>query len=152
MRGFGAGTPSRSRDAQASTAEAVHQTVVNALTPVPNGMTWLVTTAGWASSHGLVTVVAVLALVSRRLAVIRDTVLSGAGAWLVGVLLGVEFGPFGGRPPGSAPHGYDLSFPVERVAAAVAVASAALPSLSRWLQRSIQVTVVLLAVVTVLSG
>jgi uncharacterized membrane protein YbhN (UPF0104 family) len=126
--------------------------VVNALTPVPNGMIWLVTTAGWLSSLGLVTVVAVLALVSRRLAVIRDTVLSGAGAWLVGILLGVEFGPFGGRPPGTAPHGYDLSFPVVRVAATVAVASAALPYLSRWLQRSIQVTVVLLVVVTVLSG
>jgi uncharacterized membrane protein YbhN (UPF0104 family) len=125
--------------------------VVNALTPVPNGAAWLVTTAGWVSSLGLVSAVVVLALVSRRAAVIRDTLLSGAGAWLAGVLLGVEFGPLGGRPPGSAPHGYDLSFPVVGVAATVAVASAALPYLSRWLQRSIQVTVVLLAVVTVLS-
>ena len=131
---------------------ASEKAVVNALTPVPNGIVWLVTTAGWLSSLGLVTVVAVLALISRRAAVIRDTFLSGAGAWLLGVLLGVEFGPFGGRPPGGAPHGYDLSFPVARVAATVAVASAAMPYLSRWLQRSIQVTVGILAVATVLSG
>ena len=58
----------------------------------------------------------------------------------------------GGRPPGGAPHGYDLSFPVARVAATVAVATAALPYLSRWLQRTIQVTVALLAVATVVSA
>ena len=125
--------------------------VVKALTPVPNGIIWLVTTAGWVGSLGLVAVVALLALASKRITVIRDTILSGAGAWLTGILLGFQFGPFAGRPTGSAPHGYDLSFPVARVAATVAVASAAMPYLSRWMQRSIQVTVAVLAVVTVLS-
>ena len=126
--------------------------VVHAVTPLPNGVTWLVTAIGWIGSLGLVAVVITLALVSRRMAVIRDTVLSGAGAWLTCVLLGAVFGTTGGRPPAGAPHGYDLTFPVARVAATVAVATAALPYLSRWLQRSIQVTVVLLAVATIMSA
>ena len=125
--------------------------VVNAVTPVPNGLSWLVTSVGWIGSLGLVAVAITLAIISKRTAVIRDTVLSGAGAWIACVLLGVFFGPDGGRPPSGAPHGYDLGFPVARVAATVAVATAALPYLSRWLQRAIQITVVLLAVATVVS-
>ena len=126
--------------------------LIGVVTPVPNGLDWLVTTVGWVGSLGLVAVVITLALISRRTAVIRDTVLSGAGAWLTCVVLTAVFGVDGGRPPGGAPHGYDLSFPVARVAATVAVATAALPYLSRWLQRTIQVTVVLLAMATVVSG
>ena len=126
--------------------------LVNVVTPVPDGLSWLVTSVGWIGSFGLVAVIVVLALVSRRTAVIRDAVLSGAGAWLLCVVLGAVFGVDGGRPPAGAPHGYDLVFPVARVAATVAVASAALPYLSRWLQRAIQVTVVLLAISTVVSG
>ena len=125
--------------------------VVNAVTPVPNGLSWLVTSVGWIGSLGLVTVAIILAIISKRTAVIRDIVLSGAGAWITCVLLGVCFGPDGGRPPGGAPHGYDLGFPVARVAATVAVATAALPYLSRWLQRTIQITVVALAVATVVA-
>ena len=126
--------------------------VVNAVTPVPNGLSWLVTSVFVIASIGLIAVVVLLAVISRRTAVIRDTVLSGAGAWLVCVVLNQVFGVDGGRPTSGAPHGYDLGFPVARVAATVAVASAALPYLSRWLQRSIQVTVVMLAIATVVSG
>jgi len=126
--------------------------LVNVVTPVPDGLNWLVTSIGWIGSFGLVAAIVVLALVSRRTAVIRDAVIAGAGAWLLCVVLGAVFGPNGGRPPAGAPHGYDLAFPVARVAATVAVASAALPYLSRWLQRTIQVTVVLLAISTVVSG
>jgi len=126
--------------------------LVHVITPVPNGLSWLVTSVSWMGSLGLIVVVVGLAVVSRRTAVIRDTVLSGAGAWLMCVVLGAVFGPAGGRPPSGAPAGYDLTFPVARVAATVAVASAALPYLSRWLQRSIQITVVLLAMATVVSG
>jgi len=126
--------------------------LVNVVTPVPDGLNWLVTSIGWIGSFGLVAAIVVLALVSRRTAVIRDAVIAGAGAWLLCVVLSAVFGADGGRPPGGAPHGYDLAFPVARVAATVAVASAALPYLSRWLQRTIQVTVVLLAISTVVSG
>ena len=79
-------------------------------------------------------------------------VLAGAAAWLACVGLGLLLGSDGGRPPGSAPHGFDLAFPVARVAAAVAVAAAAMPYLSRWVQRTILVTIGLLAVATMVSG
>ena len=85
--------------------------LVNAVTPVPNGLSWLVTSVGWIGSLGLIAVAIALALISKRTAVIRDIVLSGAGAWMACVLLGVYFGPDGGRPPGGAPHGYDLGVP-----------------------------------------
>jgi len=128
------------------------KSLINVVTPVPDGLKWLVTSVAWVGSIGLVVVVIVLALVSRRTEVIRDTLLAGAGAWLVCVALAALLGPDGGRPTDSAPHGFDLGFPVARVAAAVAVAAAAMPYLSRWLQRSIVVTVVLLALATTVSG
>ena len=126
--------------------------LIQVLTPPPDGVRWLVTSIWWIGSFGLIVAVAVLALVSHRWSVIRDCFISGAGAWVLCVLLGVVFGPDGGRSAAGAPHGFALGFPVARVAATVAVASAALPFLSRWLQRTIQVTVVLLAVAAIVSG
>lgn len=126
--------------------------LISAVSPVPEGIKWIVTSVAWGGSIGLVVVVVALALISRRTEVIRDTVLAGAGAWAVCVGLSVLLGPDGGRPTNSAPHGFDLAFPVARVAAAVAVATAAMPYLSRWVQRTIIVTVALLAVTTMVSG
>jgi uncharacterized membrane protein YbhN (UPF0104 family) len=125
--------------------------VIDIVAPPPDGIRWLVTTVWWVGSIGLSLAVVVLALVSRRWAVIRDTLLSGAGAWLLCVALTVLLGADGGRPPQSAPLGFALSFPVARVAATVAVATAALPYLSRWIQRIIRITIVLLALATVVS-
>ena len=126
--------------------------LINIVAPPPDGIKWLVTSVAWVGSVGLVVAVVVLALVSRRTEVIRDTVLAGAAAWLVCVGLGLVLGTDGGRPASSAPHGFDLAFPVARVAAAVAVATAALPYLSRWVQRTILVTIGVLAVATMVSG
>ena len=126
--------------------------LIHAVTPAPDGIRWLVTTVDWVGSIGLIAVVVLLAVVSRRTAVLRDTVLSGAGAWLACVVLSAVIGPAGGRPPAGAPGGYDLAFPVARVAATVAVASAAMPYLGRWVQRTIQMTVALLALATIVSA
>jgi uncharacterized membrane protein YbhN (UPF0104 family) len=126
--------------------------VVDVVTPLPNGLSWLVTSLSWVGSLGLVALIVVLTITSNRASAIRDAVLSGVGAWLVCAVLGAALGPFGGRPPGNAPHGYDLSFPVVTVAATVAVAGAAMPYLGRWLQRCIHVTILLLAVSIVVSG
>jgi len=125
--------------------------VVRALTPPPDGVRWLVTSVWWIGSFGLIVTVVVLALVAKRRSVVRDCLLSGVGAWLVCVVLGQVLGTSGGRPPQGIPAGFDATFPVARVAATVAVASAALPYLSRWLQRGIRITVVLLALATVVS-
>lgn len=126
--------------------------VIRALTPPPDGVRWLVTSVWWIGSVGLIVAVVVLALVAKRRSVVRDCLLSGVGAWLVCVVLGQLLGTSGGRPPQGIPAGFDATFPVARVAATVAVASAALPYLSRWLQMGIRITVVLLALATVVSA
>jgi uncharacterized membrane protein YbhN (UPF0104 family) len=127
------------------------RSIVHALTPAPNGIRWLVTSVWWIGSFGLIATVVVLALVSRRWSVVRDCLVSGAGAWLICVLLGLLLGSSGGRPPAGAPIGFSAVFPVARVAATVAVAGAAIPYFSRWLQRSIRVAILLLALATIVA-
>ncbi len=126
--------------------------VASALSPPPDGVRWLVSSVWWIASLGLIGVVGVLALISRRRTLIRDCLISGLGAWAICVIAGALFGTDGGRPPDAAFHGFGLSFPVAQVAATVAVATAALPFLSRWLQRSIQVAIVLMALAAVVTG
>ncbi len=127
------------------------RTIIHALTPPPDGIRWLVTSVWWIGSVGLTIAVVVLALVSRRWSVVRDCLLSGAGAFLLCVVLGHLLGADGGRPPSGATVGFNATFPVARVAAAVGAATAALPYLSRWVQRTIRITIVLLALATVMS-
>ena len=127
------------------------RSVIHALTPPPDGIRWLVTSVWWIGSIGLTVIVIVLALVARRWSVIRDCLLSGLGAGLSCALLALALGANGGRPPHGTPTGFSANFPVLRVAVTVAVASAALPYLSRWLQRTIRITIVLLALATVAS-
>lgn len=126
--------------------------ITSALSPAPDGLRWLVSSVWWIASLGLIGLVGVLALLSRRWTLIRDCLISGFGAWVLCVVAGVLFGTDGGRPPDSAFHGFALSFPVAQVAATVAVATTALPFLSRWLQRSIEAAIVLMALAAVVTG
>ena len=126
--------------------------VVRALTSPPDGVRWLVTTVWWAGTVGVIVTLAVVALVSRRWVVIRNTVVAGAGAWLVTVALQALLGITGGRPSDPSLHGIDLSFPIARFAAAIAVVTVALPYLSRWLQLTTEVVLVLAAVAAVVHG
>ncbi len=96
--------------------------------------------------------IATLALVSRRWSAVRDVVLSGGLSWIGCVILVQLLGPDGGRPPDPSLHDLNLSFPVVRVAVTVGVAVAALPYLSRWLQRTIQTAIGLLALAAVVNG
>lgn len=127
-------------------------TIASVLSSAPNGIRWLVTTIWWVGSVGLIIVVAVLALLAKRWSVIRDVGLAGLGAWLLCIISGAVFGTTGGRPPSSSLHYFDLSFPVARVAATVGVVTAALPYLSRWVQRTIETVLGLLALATVVNG
>ena len=95
------------------------RTVIHALTPPPDGIRWLVTSVWWLGSLGLTVAVVVLALISRRWSVVRDCLLSGVGAFLVCIVLGHVLGADGGRPPSGATAGFNVSFPVARVAATV---------------------------------
>ena len=71
---------------------------------------------------------------------------------MVCLILDAVLGPTGGRPPDPSLHGLDLTFPVARVAATVGVVIAALPYLSRWLQRTLETLTVVLAVAVVVNG
>jgi len=126
--------------------------IASTLSPAPDGLRWLVSSVWFIASLGLIGVVGVLALLSRRWTLIRDCLISGVGAWVLCLIAGVLFGTDGGRPPDAAFHGFAFSLPVARVAATVAVATAALPFLSRWLQRTIQAAIVLMALSAVVTG
>ncbi len=127
-------------------------TIATTMASPPDGVRWLVSVIWWVTSIGIIALIAVLALVSRRWSAIRDIGLSGAGSWVVCLLLTVLLGSTGGRPADPSLHGFDLAFPVAQVAATVGVATAALPYLSRWLQRSIEIAMGLLAVAAVVNG
>ena len=126
--------------------------IATTLASAPNGIRWLVTTLWWVASFGVIAMVAALALANRRWEAIRDIGLSGVGAWLLCVVSGVLLGDTGGRPLHPAVVGFDPTFPVARVAATVAVATAALPYLSRMVQLTIETAIGLLALVAVVTG
>ncbi len=131
---------------------SAEQTVASTMASAPDGIRWLVSVIWWLTSIGLIVITGALALVSRRWSVVRDIGLSGVGAWLVSLVLASVLGASGGRPPTSSLAQFDPTFPVALVAATVGVAVAALPYLSRWLQRGLEVTIGLLGVATVVHG
>ena len=130
----------------------LEHTIATTVGSPPDGIRWLISTIWWITSLGVIAVIAVMALMSRRLSAIRDIAVSGAAAWLACVLSTVVLGTDGGRPPTSSYPHVDLSFPVARVAATVAVVTAALPYLSRWLQLCLETAIGLLALTAVVNG
>jgi len=134
------------------TDSGLEHTIATTLGSPPNGVRWLIASLWWIASLGVVAVIAVMTLMSRRLSAIRDIALSGAAAWVLCVISAAVLGTDGGRPPGSGYTHVDLAFPVARVAATVAVVTAALPYFSRWLQLLLEVAIGLLAVAAVVNG
>ncbi len=126
--------------------------IASTLASPPQGLRWLITVIWWVASFGVIALIAVLALANRRWAAIRDIGLSGAVAWVICVLSSVLLGSAGGRPTDPSLSFFNLSFPVARVAATVAVATAALPYLSRMVQLSIETAIALLALTAVITG
>lgn len=126
--------------------------VTRFLHPPPSGISWLVNTVWWLGSVGVIVTLAALALLSRRANAVRDLLLSGIVAWVLGLVLVAVIGPDGAHRPTSALPGVNLGFPIARVAATVAVVTAALPYLSRSLQRVAEVGLIVLAVATVVNG
>ncbi|HEY1733632.1 MAG TPA: hypothetical protein VGG23_04220, partial [Acidimicrobiales bacterium] len=134
------------------TPAAAQLAVLHFLTPPPEGIRWLVSTVWWVGSVGVIVALGVLGLLSKRRNIARDILLSGLVAWLTSALLQLAIGATGGHTPTATLKGIDLVFPVARVAATVAVVSAALPYLSRGLQRLVEVVIVVAAVATVVHG
>jgi uncharacterized membrane protein YbhN (UPF0104 family) len=120
--------------------------------PSPEGVRWLVTTVWDVGTIGVIAVLALTAVLSRRREMLRDVALGGLSAWGISELLQAIAGRDGGRPP--APHlsSFDLSFPLARISAATAVVIAALPYLSRVFQRTVKILIVVVVVATVVHG
>ena len=130
----------------------IDRAIVAVIHPPPWSITWLVTVVYQAGSFGVVIVLVGLALLARRWEIARDIGLSAAGAAAVTGLLILWLGSHGGRPGGVVIGGYDLSFPVLRIALFAAVATAALPYLSRGLQVLTEVFITLVALATAVGG
>jgi len=128
------------------------QDLTKFLNSAPNGISWVVATVWWVGTVGVLALLTVVALLSRRWEVIRDALVAGLGAWLVTLGLQLLLGPEGGRSPDPALKGVDLSFPIARIAVTVAVILAMLPYLSRWLQLSTKTVIAVVAVATVVHG
>ncbi len=134
------------------TNSGLEHTVSATLGSPPNGVRWLISSIWWIASLGVIAVIAVMTLMSRRLSAIRDIAVSGGAAWLLCIISAVVLGTDGGRPPASGYTHVDLAFPVARVAATVGVVTAALPYFSRWLQLLLEAAIGLLAVAAVVNG
>ena len=130
----------------------VEHAIANGLSPAPNGVSWLVTTVWWGGTAGVIVVLAVLALFSRRWQVIRDALFSTTAAFLLAVGLQALVGADGGRPPDPSLEGINLGFPVVWLAVTTAVVLAMLPYVSRWLQLSSKTALVLASVAGIVHG
>jgi uncharacterized membrane protein YbhN (UPF0104 family) len=126
--------------------------VATTMASPPNGLRWLIVGLWWATSVGLVAVLVLLVALGRRWTVLRDVGASAGGSLALCLLAIGVLGTDGGRPSDASLHAFDVTFPAIRVALVVAVAWSVLPSLARWVQRTVQVSVVLLALTTVVSG
>ena len=130
----------------------IDQAIVQVIHPPPRSITWLVTVVYQAGSLGVAIFLVALALVARRWEIARDIALSVAGTAAVSGILVLLLGSRGGRPSGIVIDGYDLSFPVLRIALFMAVATAALPYLARTVQRLIELFIALVALASAVGG
>ncbi len=126
--------------------------ILHFVSPPPNGVRWLVTTIYVLGSFGLIVILGAVAFLSHRRAVLRDLVLAGAAAFGFSALMWLVFGMTGGRPHDASLASYNLDYPVASVVVAVAVALAAMPYLSRSVQRLVELVIGLAAVATVVAG
>ena len=130
----------------------IDRAITQVIHPPPRSITWLVTVVYDAGAFGVTVVLVALALIARRWVIARDIALSAAGAAAVSGILVLLLGSRGGRPSGIVIHGYYVSFPVLQIAIFMAVATAALPYLSRGLQRLIEVFIALVALASAVGG
>jgi len=130
----------------------IDEAIVQVINPPPRSITWLVTVVYQAGSLGIAIFLVALALVARRWEIARDIALSAAGTAAVSGILVLLLGSRGGRPSGIVINGYDLSFPVLRIALFMAVTTAVLPYLARSVQRLIELFIALVALASAVGG
>jgi uncharacterized membrane protein YbhN (UPF0104 family) len=130
----------------------IDRAIVQVIHPAPLSISWLVTVVYDVGAFGITIVVVALALLGHRWEIARDIVLSVVIAAVVSGILVLVLGSSGGRPAGVLIDGYHLRFPVLQMAAFMAVATAALPYLSRGLQRLVEVFVALVGLAAAVGG
>jgi uncharacterized membrane protein YbhN (UPF0104 family) len=130
----------------------IDRAIVAVIHPPPWSITWLVTVVYQAGWLAVVVVSAALAVLGRRWQMARDIAVSAAIAAAVTGVLILLTGSRGGRPGGVVISGYNLTFPVIRIALFAAVAVAALPYLARGLQRLIEIFIVLVSLASAVGG
>jgi uncharacterized protein (TIRG00374 family) len=114
---------------------AAELSIVRAVHPPPEAISWLVTTVFWLGSAGVSVLLVIVALLVPRLAAVRWTAAAAVLTWGACIVLSHVLGPAAGRPPVSELSGLDTSYPVTQIAVAIAVAATALPYLSRPVHR-----------------
>lgn len=119
-----------------------------AVYPPPHVVAWVVTALWLVGCIGAIVLMLVSAVLTKRVAVIRDVVIAGLVAWGTCLLIQSVFGVRLGLPKvtESIFPGANLGFPQPLLAVAAGVIFVSLPYLSRTLQRLIEV---LLAIVVV---
>jgi uncharacterized membrane protein YbhN (UPF0104 family) len=126
--------------------------LVSIISPPPNGISWLVNAVAVLGSFGMMAALVVLAFISGRRALARDVLVAGLAASGLCLVMWAVFGQDGGRPHDTAIMGFNLDYPLPTLTAAVAVATAAMPGLSRPVQRLVELLIGLGAVATVVSA
>jgi uncharacterized protein (TIRG00374 family) len=130
----------------------IDRAITQVIHPPPWSIVWLVTVVYVIGSLGVTIVLVALALIARRWVIARDIALSAAVAAAAAGILTVVLGTRAGRPADVVIGGYDLTFPVLRIALLMAVATVALPYLARGVQRLTEVFVVLAALASAVAG
>jgi uncharacterized protein (TIRG00374 family) len=131
---------------------AVELSIVRALHPPPQAVSWLVTLVFWLGSVGISVLLVAVGLLVPRLTAVRHVAAAALLTWGVCALLGVLLGSAAGRPPSDALAGIDTGYPVAELAVAIAVAATALPYLSRPVHRAVSVLVALAVLAAICGG
>ena len=131
---------------------ALELSIVRALHPPPEAISWLVTSVFWLGSAGVGTVLVVVGLLVPRFVAVRWTALAAVLTWGLCVLLGALLGSAAGRPPVSALAGLNAGYPVIEIAVTIAAAATALPYLSRPVHRLVSVLIGLAVLAAICGG
>jgi hypothetical protein len=83
---------------------AAELSIVRAVHPPPAAISWLVTSAFWLSSAGVIVLLAIVGLLVPRLTAVRWAAVAGGLTWGVCALLGVVLGSPAGRPSTRCPE------------------------------------------------
>jgi len=125
-----------------------------AVYPPPHVIDWIVTALWLVGCIGGIALMLVSAVMTKRVAVIRDVVIAGAVSWVTCLLIQEVFGVRLGLPSTTeaAFPGANLGFPQPLLAVAAGVIFVSLPYLSRTLQRLIEILLGIVVVTGFVHG